>query len=338
MVDYRPQERAAIFDYMGLTGHALNTFTGFKFNYYSQLYSNVLKAQNGNPMPLFYFLATTYAMGGLVGFIGIDEADKLIDLAKAMVREFRPLPRKVEEFSLKGLILQTPELVSVGPVSSLSGYNIYTRFSQADILPVDPLNPVETFRDLFPYVNVGWDVASGILEVGKYLTSGGDKSDALAAGYNVTPPALRGIYEEFMPGMKDGAYVQSTKDPARGGGQYPRTKSDSNKRMFGFRSTDEALYREKDFQAKKKNTFADQQRQKIADTFRGNIILNSPEYSAKLITRYIEWGGDPDTLAAQAQLDRDWKNRHRTYLDRLAEAANNKSKPAVDAFITRLKQ
>ena len=65
--------------------------------------------------------------------------------------------------------------------------------------------------------------------------------------------------------------------------------------------------------------------------------MNAPQDVVKLLNRYIEWGGDADTLFSEAELNQAWVDRHNTYLERLIIAAQDESAPKVDAMLTRLK-
>jgi hypothetical protein len=334
MVDYRPQERAQLFNEMGLAGHALNTFTAFKINQLAQIASYYHKAKGGDPKPLLLMAAIMYGLGGATGMVGIEDADTLLELTKAAVKSFGgDIPRNIDEFSVKGFLLQTPEIVSIGPTSSLTGLNLYTRFNQSNIIPVDPLDPAGSFQSMFPFASAAYMAGTGL----KDMIFNQDQSAKLAGGYKATPPGLRGLYEEFVPGMKIDNMAQSPSSPGSRG-VYERSPAESKIRMTGFKSTQEALTRERDFQAQRNEKKASEKRSTIANRFRNNFALGKVDKVEEAINDYIEWGGNVDTLLSQSELEKRLVGGRTTELQRLAIAAKSGNYPQVQALIRRLQQ
>jgi hypothetical protein len=331
MVDYRPQERAQVFNEMGLAGHMVNTFTAFKLNQLAQVATYYQQAKKGNPVPLIMLAGLMYALGGATGMLGVEDADALLELAKLGAKPFGGLPPNLENFTIKGFLLKQPDIVAAGPVSTLTGLNLYTRFNQSDIIPVDPLDPKASFQSLFPYASAMINSGGGLYN----LLFSSNYSEKLAGGYQLTPPGMRGLYEEYVPGMKQEGIAQSVSQPGSKG-VYKRSEEESLIRKTGFKSLNEAMTREKDFQASREEKKSQTKRTTIANRVRANIALGQIDGIEEAIKDYFKWGGDPNTLMDDAEITQRFIDARTTELQRLAIKAQTGKYPATQALLRRL--
>lgn len=349
MVDYRPSERAMLFQRAGLTGNALSTLNTFKINQVNQMIKYLGEAKKGNVLPAAQFFGAYLMIGGATGFIGIEDADALWQMFLQMGSDekYASLPKEVREFSIKkALIENTHEWVAFGGVSGLTGIDIYRRFDSSNLMPVDPDGLDQTFSSLFPFAADTYKSATGAASgLGYMLGIHGDKASALAGGYAAMPTAGRGIYEANMPGWKSeetgvyprpsdptaGVYARDPEKPVLGG-----LANEENIRNTGFRSLDEAKTRDIDFVEERQDRIYSKRRASFAKKVRNNIVVGSPPNLEKALDTYFELGGDPESLLADAQIDKELFQRHSSKIQKLYAAAENGAFPAVERLVRYL--
>lgn len=324
MVDYTPAERALLFSKMGLTGQALSTLQTFKLNWANQAIKYIDELRNGNPLPALQFFGLYYLLGGLTGFVGVEDADALYEGFKSILsdEQFAALPKAMREFGVKKSIMEMDEAVSMGPVSKLTGVNLYTRFDSSNMIPLEG-DIAETLGNLFPFAKDLYAQAGGA----KDLMSG-DPSKRLAGGMALMPSSLKGPYENMAPGFTtpEGVVGRST-NPAEG--DYRRTEEERNLRNYGFRSTKEAKTRELDFRDKKTQTDLQSRRSNIARKVSNQILFGKVEDLNDSIEAYTRLGGDPEDLVTDAGLEQKFFNKNTTRLEKLQKAAESGKLPAL---------
>lgn len=328
MVDYAPSERALAFAKAGLTGNALSTLQTFKLNQLNQMVKYIDDLRNGNPAPALMFFGLYFLLGGLTGFVGVEDADALYEMFKSILSDdqIAALPKGVREFGVKKAIMEMDELVSMGPVSALTGLNLYSRFDSSNILPLE-----NTFGDslgsLFPFAK------DQIAQVGglKNLLSS-DPNKRLAGGYAITPSAAKGIYENVVPGFTtpEGTVGRGT-NPAEG--EYTRTPEERSLRNYGFRSTKEAKTKELDFRNRKIQKDFEARRANIAEKVGNQILYGSLENLNDSIQAYIKLGGDPESLITDAKIEKKFINKNTNRLQKLQMAAQSGSYPAINDLL-----
>lgn len=324
MVDYSPSERALAFGKMGLTGNALSTLQTFKLNQINQMVKYIDELRDGNPVPALQFFGLYYLLGGLTGFVGVEDADALYEGFKSILsdEQFAALPKAMREFGVKKKIMEMDELVSMGPVSKLTGANLYTRFDSSNIIPIEG-DMGESLGNLFPFVKDLYTQAGGAKDL-----ASGDPNTRLAGGYAMMPSSLKGPYENLAPGFTtpEGVVGRST-NPAEG--DYRRTESEQDLRNFGFRSTKEAKTRELDFRDRKLQKDLQTRRSNISKKVSNQILFGKAEDLNDSIEAYTRLGGDPNDLVTDAGLQQKFFNKNTNRLEKLFAAAQNGKLPAL---------
>jgi hypothetical protein len=328
MVDYNPSERALIFSKAGITGNALSTLQTFKLNQLNQMVKYIDELRNGNPVPALTFFGLYYMMGGLTGFVGIEDADAMYEMLKGLLtdQQIADLPKGIREFGVKKAIMEAPELVSMGPVSTLTGTNIYSRFDSSNILPLE-----STFGDslasLFPFAKDQIAQVGGV----KNLFSS-DPNKRLAGGYAVMPSAAKGLYENMAPGFTtpEGVVGKGT-NPAEG--EYTRTPAEQELRNYGFKSTQEARTRELNFRDQKIQKDMAQRRSNIAEKIGNQILYGSIDNLEDSVQAYIKLGGDPEDLVTDAKIQQKFTGKNTNRLQKLQMAAQSGKAPAVSNLL-----
>ena len=326
MVDFSPSERALIFNKMGMTGHGLSTLRSFTINQLNQIVYYLSEMQRGNPMAALQFFGLYYLLGGMNGFLGLDDVDTLYNGLKSIVPSdyLAELPKELQDFSPKKAVMEMPDFISMGPISALTGINLYSRFDSSNLLPLEN-SWGESFGQLFPFIKDTIQQIGGLKDV-----MFGDKKEKLAGGYAITPTQLRGAYENYVPGMTTPeGVVGKTTNPAQG--DYKRTEREQTIRNFGFRSTEEARTKEIGYRTDQIAKDMSERRNKIAGRFKDALLFGSPEDLNRYVKTYTKLGGDPETLFQSAGIDAAFVRKNTTRLQQLEMAAQ--TLPAIRDLI-----
>lgn len=134
MGNYEGYAKAQVFGRGGLMGEMSGRLQTFKMNALGQLANYFMKVEAKSPSswaPLATSLLMVTATAGLMGMIGMDVAELIIDAAKAVDRQ-RSMPNpELQEFSIKRFIYNnTPTMVSMGALSNYLGVNLGGSFAQ----------------------------------------------------------------------------------------------------------------------------------------------------------------------------------------------------------------
>lgn len=125
-VDYHPTERPAIWGKLGDLGTFASAVSTYKFNYLNQL---ATMAGKKNYKTLATMGLVLWSLTGMQGMPGMDEVDEAVKFATNGA------------VSPKSMMLTSADnLLYYGALSEMTGMALQTKFSQADLLPDDPLN------------------------------------------------------------------------------------------------------------------------------------------------------------------------------------------------------
>jgi hypothetical protein len=290
--DFNPEQKAPIFQRMGLTGNALSTLQTFLVNYAAQMWKYGKQAKSGEPLPLLTFMATNFMFAGLSGLVGIDDIQELMNFIKRHATpstyawmEKNPLISEPKSW----LIQNTNDLFAYGPVSAMSGVNVYSRFSTGDMINVPPFESSASNigESLFPF-------AAELIKSGVALTKYpfANEKGRIEAGYQLTPAGLRGLYEEKVPGMKQGNMVMQPSDIKKA--QVERKPEDIGLRKTGFRAFEEQKQLDLTFANRTSQMIKDKQRADAAEKIMNAI--HSKEGVTDAFATWLELGGNMSTI------------------------------------------
>ena len=287
MGDYNPEQKAPIYQRMGLVGNALSTLQTFIINQAYQVWKYSKEAAKGNPMPLFTHLSVMWMFAGAMGMIGVDDAEDLMNFAKEMLPP--ETYAEVKDWSIKGTMLEHGgDLVAYGPVSKLTGLNLYTRFSSGDVLQTPPFenSGASVAENFFPFVTDLVKTLGGM----KALFSS-DPLKRREGEYQIVPSGLRGLYEETRDRVKRGDVVPQMSDMRYG--QVRRAAEDEGVRKTGFRSYNEQRQLDETFRERVRKNIETKQMEATRERFQRALIARNPENIKEAVLTAAKIGYDP---------------------------------------------
>jgi hypothetical protein len=311
MVNYSPSNVPLIFGRLGENiGPMARPFTQFPLSYFGQLltYMGDVKSKQ-SVAPLATFLVTQAILGGLVGFVGIPDANKIIDQINKMFGYTIPT---MEEIIAKSDVSNT---IIYGPVSSITGLNISGTTSAPGLL-----NP-----PAFPGMNFGADLASNAFNlVNKGMKGEITEADKMIAAQETLPKVFGGAIKDYF--TKPGQGIPNPynnmepdlppEEPGALGGLVNKENwaqvSEKTARYMGSMTPDEARARTRVRASKKQD--------KMFSEKRGNYIKTMVDRIANgkdiedILPKYMKYDGTPDTLVQE--LTSGLKDRNRTYAQR----------------------
>jgi hypothetical protein len=229
MVNYNPEASAMGLSNLGAVGQEAKGLHTFMINYYSQLYRYVELAKTQKQAgPLLAYLGLTFAAGGAVGFIGADLADWLLDGIKSASRGKSWDTPDLQKLSVRQwLMTNTPEAISVGPLSASTGLGLYGSFTTKVV------DPERSFlENTFPKTTASIQIAKGLVNAPRLLDENLSQKDRGTIIENMSPKyltqTLRNRYQN-----QDGVVYDPNADRA-GLPMYKRTDKEQAISKYGF--------------------------------------------------------------------------------------------------------
>lgn len=307
MVDYRPTERAMMFQKLGLTGNALSTLNTFKLNWMAQVWKyGKMGFKEGKWRPFIMQMGMYLTLSGAIGAIGMDDAEDLWENFKGLLPDEEW--NEVKDFSPKMWAMQNlSDWVTWGPVGVLSGTNIPTRGSLGDVIPVWPFESTfgESIDRIFPFVGQGINMANAVLTSLKPSATPDEKKAAI---YKGLPTALKGPFDVAF--MQDQNLAVSTADPSLG--LYERDTGDTVKRLLGLRSIKEAEFMEGRRKKDNVDTQIENRLKKASQRF-VEYALKGDARAQEQLDKFVLLGGDPVNLVSSGRLSRSAIRRYTDY-------------------------
>lgn len=286
MVDYRPIERPMGYAKLGWVGDVASALTRYKHNQLSQsAFYGREGVRSGNYSPLATYLAASLAFGGVMGFVGFQEADNLYQLFTEKVL------KKPDSLVNQVLKSDMPEVMSHG-LFSLLGIDMSSRFSNANLIPDNMVDA------MMPYGSAIWDM---IASTGRLVMDPTSETKQKQALKSIAPQSTQGLLENALFTDDNGLYVSSTDGPNFGKGRVRRTEEEQTKRGFGFRSIRESK--------ELANNYANSQIEK-ANSNVVDRLLTKAKYAAMddtldagtlqdLVSQAASLGEDPSTFVGK---------------------------------------
>lgn len=302
MVDYRMHERPMLYKQLGIIGEAANALTTFKHNYYSQAWlqhqlnaprmlpDGTKKGRNYGPEATFY--STLLMLGGLLSILGREDVDVVINMLNKVSGARIPTTRE--------LILRTPNVVAFGPASALSGLDVSSKFSAANVIPDDAITAA------FPFAGTLADIggaAAGFVK-DPSITS------AMRLSQQVSPTSTRWLHEDYF---KRG---DITLNPRTMEGQYRRTETDEAARKLALRTIPESREAHASRTNREQDQFYAQKRASVLDKAKDRAFEGKLMEVAELGRKYVqEYEGTPQSFTSEVLSN--VKEQHRTQLERM---------------------
>ena len=146
----------------------------------------------------------------------------------------------------------------------------------------------------------------------------------MAGLYQAAPTVAQGPMEN-LPAFSDAGVSLKPKDLSQG--KIRRTEEEKNLRNYGFKSVREQKQSDTEFQLSKVERELQARIQQSSNKAVQSFISKDPEKGVEHLIRYVELGGDPQTLVnriPQAKID-----RVTTELERRALKAGSGTRPAI---------
>jgi hypothetical protein len=293
MTDYRTQERALVFEKMGLTGDAAATLHSYQINNLMQLLKFGQEAANGNPRPLFMMVAMQAMAAGLTGLWFIDDLDDLINNLKKLLPHDQYM--KVKDFSLKNLMVQNlPDIASYGLVSAVTGTNIHTRMNASDQIPMWPFesteDPVKNIAGVFPFVQDTINTGMGLATAASPSSS---PKERMAGLYAAAPTVAKGPMENLPQFERNGVSLNPKNLQE---GQIRRTEEEKSLRNYGLRSIREQKQKDSEFALSKVERQLQDRVKSQSTKAMDYITSGDPKSAVEHLIKYDQLGGDPQAF------------------------------------------
>lgn len=253
MGDYRGSERAMVFDKLGSSATAVNTFSTFPINYFNQWSWVTREMGRGNPGPFAAMFMTQYLLAGAMGIPGFNDMDQIWNWMKDMLKTADPLMwNKVKNIDLKDAALAAGGNVGLyGAPSVLSEYALTSRVSA-------PAGIDMTGTPAAPWIDMA-KIAGNAVGVAR-SPSNSQKWAELT--HSVAPAGMQSFVENTMfrdqmsvPAERDGVQgriVGKPTDLSDRKGQVFRTPEMEEKRVLGLRAQSEQFERDFAYKARKR--------------------------------------------------------------------------------------
>ncbi len=290
MVEYESWKRSPLFREIGQLGNAFSPLTTFTNNLLNRITEYSGSVGKGKAAPLASVAALFLFFSGLYGMPfrqdiddGIDLINKGFDLKWPTVTDF--LIKHADKLGSAALF---------GVPSALMGQQIGGSLGSPQIIG----SLIPGLQDPLP--KYAYDNASTLALLGKNPTEA-EKMKALKAAVPTAPG--QGLVENYFspsnrPRQLSGALPQNKNvvipQPNMEGGPI-RTPAQQTARLFGMRSIPESLDQIKRFRVDAK----EQQLQNYRSRAETNVIdsiMAGGKFDRKAVDRYLENGGNPDTL------------------------------------------
>lgn len=333
MADYRPAERALMFNQAGQLGKGLATLQTFKFNWMAQVLKYYkLGKDKGQWRPFVMQMSAYFLLAGMAGFIGIDDADDIwrYVLSQLPDSEFA----KWKNYSPKNLAMRSfGNLVSYGAISGITGTNLYTRGSLGDIFPANPNRSLsDNLLNFFPFLSTGWNALYGGIRGGMELAGVGNRDENMAAVLKGMPAAAKGPFEVMSNQYESPTGVAlSLQDMSLGA--YRRTDADRDARMWGLRTLRETQAMEGRYRHRDLKIETDKRRGRAGNDFWSAALKGDNRHATEYLTRYIELGGDPRNLLSYGRATEAYKRLALDYLEQLMVKVKPGNRAAVREYI-----
>lgn len=307
--DYSPSERALIFNKFGIMGKQAAALKTYLIAMNQQLvhYSHEM-VTNKNPAPLALFLAAQFAIGGTAGMFGMRTLDDVWNFIKKHLLTLHQfdLYNKVKDFSpLKYAQENLSDGWYQGPISKLTGTNLYVSGSMGNIVPWEMKEwfpaLTENFEKLMDAAKFGYGSLHHGLGMPDWFGEISPNETA-EAGYALAPAGPKGIVREGIgPYKAERFHAQGNKDlmlnPKNlNEALYERTPAEHIIGALGFVPNKEQRLLEGMRQsAESKETMAEG-RHLLGNLIKEYMIHGDLQNRNKYLTMFFDFGGDQAEL------------------------------------------
>lgn len=281
-VDYNPAETPILWSRLGAVGPWAKTVSQFKMNSLNQM---ATFKSNKAAAAVLATLGMTFALSGLSGIVGFDEANTITQALKSM--------GLVENNLSETLSMNVPTHVQYGVLSTVTNTGLYQKFSQANVLPD---SPKEAFFPLLRYY-------TNAVEAAVKAFKNPVRTNVARVAWEVAPPAGKALIEKTNFVTPEGMSV-NPRNVTQGISQ--RSLPDWQKKVMGFGVLKEDIQRDISFNQKlDKMTLADKKKSALEQMSVSLMNKDMPKVQA-YVEKYLKLGGDPEALKRtirEAELD-----------------------------------
>ena len=321
LTKFTKSARPLAVDATGMVGELAYTFQSPLFNYYNNL-GLLARNAKSNPLPLLMAaVVMPTLLGGTNALPGLNEADGAWNLIKGLLAKYSPSAyNKVKDFGIREFQLEhLPDWATHGTVSQVTGTQMSTRFSTQAIdveKPLGKIGPVPTAIG-------NWAQIPGAI---------GGETAAKQALWSNAPPIGKGIVEGTMDRFKAGPEREDGRQPMLNpnrlsenvNSNYPRSKEDKIKRMFGLTSLDEARSKEVNYLNSQESKRAKTARETAIDRLWDGVMTKNDDkvqYNARV---FLELYGSDTEL--ESAINRKMADTYLTQQEREVIKANTLAK------------
>jgi hypothetical protein len=185
--------------------------------------------------------------------------------------------------STKEILLKAPDLLSFGPTSTLSGLDVTSKFSAANVIPDDAISAA------FPFAGTIADIGSAAYGFAKNPSI----STGMNLARNVSPMSSRGLHENYF---KRG---DMTLHPETLEGIHKRKPFDEAARYGALRSVEESRAGQQHRTWKEQDKFYEGKRAGVIQDAKYAAFEGNREKVRQLALKYVDYEGKVENFVSQ---------------------------------------
>jgi hypothetical protein len=265
----------------------------YAFNYYQQHAYFYREAKRGNPMPLITALAVQYAISGVMGMPGMEDAYKLLMGTKGLLPATWWAKVQENEF------LREPKLWVLKNFGTNSAYGWLS--GKTDLFMTSRVAAPSISQQFDSPLGPPTEIAKQIYSAGRALLDPTNTTKRAQAAMDLTPPGAQGMLET-SPMMEGHTYnkrpdgsqeaMRSTKLEQRDG-LVTRTPHDVAVRRLGLRTLNETMQRDVNYANKRDQVTAKENSKDLVDKFYDAVRRGDKADAADYYKTYAYINGSP---------------------------------------------
>ncbi len=335
MGNYHKSERARVFNRLGTLGSAMNPLQTFRLTQLAQEVAMTKFALRNKTNPRAYGPLAAQSMilvsmAGMMGVVGIDTADALIDKYKEWYANGGGTDASILDFSLKQMLANNlDQLWNFGFFSQLAGRDVSSSSSAGQI--IEP-----TFDGLLPVVS---DIGREVMKWGEFSKNRDQQSFDRAVHHSL-PTSVQNAAEMRLPTMTNPdapELIYPHSDPLTPL-DYERTPEDiriKSQPFTGGTTVRESANKQAEYRVLRNEQMREKSQKANTEKVIRNLTQGRDTEMLDALDKYLELDGDINSLVSQmtnSQKDRFLSTQKRLQMRASTPKALNRMMRFEDAM------
>lgn len=307
MGDYYFDERPHLYSGLGVAGHFMGALTTYKHNALTQWYTRAHDAftrtgDSRHLKPFAYMLGMAFALQGISGLGGYNEIDQIV--------RWMTDGKTIREIVLNDKSNESSVWMD-GALSASTGIDFQSRLSLANIIPDDSMSLVS------PQLSALVGILGKAYNYGKYQ----DQQSLNDLLYASTPAGMKGMAEDIIRRDEEGFVLNKEGMRVH---PTPRTETEWQTRKWaGFRPLRERIESDDVYADRMEHNKAVEKLRDLSSRLDGAVVRGDWEAYNRFAHKYIELGGNPETVYSQEKFEKAVKDAKLSERERQAGTPDN---------------